>query len=122
MRPSQSLFLGFSVFLLATSGPAAADKASDEQRAADTRDAIRRFQERDSTLEACLEKLVGYAVFPEVAKGGFIVGGTRGRGEVYAGGRARAQRSLRLQGPWRAQVSEREMYGTRPQSSVTLAA
>ncbi|MDH3656266.1 MAG: lipid-binding SYLF domain-containing protein [Myxococcales bacterium] len=87
MRASRFLILGFSVLFLATTAPATADEASDEQLAADVRDAIGRFQEKDSTLKASLEKLVGYAVFPEVAKGGFIVGGARGRGEVYAGGK-----------------------------------
>ncbi len=87
MRASRYVTLGCFLILLATTTPAGADKASDEQLAADVRDAIGRFQEKDSTFEARLAKLVGYAVFPEVGKGAFIVGGARGRGEVYAGGK-----------------------------------
>ncbi len=79
--------LGLSLLLLAAATPATADSASDAQLAADVRDAIGRFQEKDSTFKASLEKLVGYAIFPEVAKGGFIVGGAGGRGEVYEGGK-----------------------------------
>ncbi|MGB3049878.1 MAG: YSC84-related protein [Polyangiales bacterium] len=87
MRIPRSLMLGLSLLLLTTSAPATADKASDEQLAADVRDALGRFQAKDSSFKATLGKLVGYAIFPEVAKGGFIVGGAGGRGEVYAGGK-----------------------------------
>lgn len=87
MRASRYVTLGCFLILLATTTPAGADKASDERLAADVRDAIGRFQEKDSAFEASLAKLIGYAVFPEVGKGAFIVGGARGRGEVYAGGK-----------------------------------
>ncbi len=74
-------------FLLAASSTAFAGELSEEQLAADVREAMTRFAEKDSTFEPTLKTLVGYAVFPEVAKGGFIVGGAGGRGEVYEGGR-----------------------------------
>ena len=88
MACSRTAILGFSFLLVTTAAPAAADSdsASDAQLAADVEDAIGRFQEKDRTFKPTLEKLVGYAIFPEVAKGGFIVGGAGGRGEVYAGG------------------------------------
>ena len=78
--------LAISIVLFATS-TASANKVSDEQLAADVRDAMERFEEKDSTFKATLKKLAGYAIFPEVAKGGFIVGGAGGRGEVYQGGK-----------------------------------
>ncbi len=77
---------GLALLVLATSTSAAAKKGSDEQLAVDVHDAMERFQEKDSSFKATLGKLAGYAIFPEVAKGGFIVGGAGGRGEVYAGG------------------------------------
>ena len=73
--------------LLAGLSKASAGEASDQELAADVRNAIARFAETDSTFEPTLRTLVGYAVFPEVAKGGFIVGGAGGRGEVYEGGK-----------------------------------
>lgn len=69
------------------SPPAAPDSASDTELAADAQDAIERFHEKDSTFKASLGKLAGYAVFPEVAKGRFILGGAGGRGEVYEKGK-----------------------------------
>jgi hypothetical protein len=44
--------LGLALLLIGTTAPAAADNASDEQLAAEVRHAMRRFQERDSTLKA----------------------------------------------------------------------
>ena len=66
---------------------AAADKGNDEQLATDVRDAMERFSEKDKSFQATIKSLAGYAIFPEVAKGGFIVGGAGGRGEVYQGGK-----------------------------------
>jgi len=86
MAFSRTAVLGFSFLVVATAAPAAADSASDAQLAADVEDAIGRFQEKDRTFKPTLEKLVGYAIFPEIAKAGLIVGGAGGRGEVYAGG------------------------------------
>ena len=87
MRTTLSLILAVTIVVLATSTRAYADKASDEQLAADVRDALKRFEEKDSTFKPTLEKLEGYVVFPEVAKGGFVVGGAGGRGEVYENGK-----------------------------------
>jgi len=44
------------------------------------------FKAKDPTLPGVLDKSVGWAVFPEVGKGAFLVGGSYGRGEVYEGG------------------------------------
>ena len=33
------------------------------------------------------EKAYGYAVFPTIGKGGFVIGGAYGKGRVYAGGK-----------------------------------
>jgi lipid-binding SYLF domain-containing protein len=87
MPASPFLVPGLSLVLLTAATPVAADSESDAQLAADVRDAMERFHEKDSTFQASLKNLVGYAIFPEVAKGGFIVGGAGGRGEVYAGGK-----------------------------------
>jgi lipid-binding SYLF domain-containing protein len=87
MPASPFLVPGLSLVLLTAAAPVAADSESDAQLAADVRDAMERFHEKDSTFQASLKNLVGYAIFPEVAKGGFIVGGAGGRGEVYAGGK-----------------------------------
>ncbi|KPK13517.1 MAG: hypothetical protein AMJ62_14935 [Myxococcales bacterium SG8_38] len=45
------------------------------------------WQAKDDTFNAALEKAHGYAIFPEVGKGGFIVGAAHGEGEVYEKGK-----------------------------------
>jgi lipid-binding SYLF domain-containing protein len=66
---------------------ASASDGSPDQLAADVQATIERFQQKDSTFKTTLKGLVGYAVFPEIAKGGLIVGGAGGKGEVYQGGK-----------------------------------
>lgn len=73
--------------ILATATTAAAGRPTNDELAADVRHAMLRLQERDRSLEPVLDSLVGFAIFPEVSKGGFVVGGAGGRGEVYEGGK-----------------------------------
>jgi lipid-binding SYLF domain-containing protein len=40
----------------------------------------------DPQFEAFAKKGYGYAFFPEITKGGFVVGGARGQGVVYEKG------------------------------------
>ena len=49
------------------------------------KEALQLLKEKDSTFEAAMNKAYGYAIFPDVGKGGFIVGGAGGAGEVYQG-------------------------------------
>jgi lipid-binding SYLF domain-containing protein len=44
------------------------------------------FRNADPSLQALLDKSVGWVIFPDVGKAGFIAGGSYGRGEVYEGG------------------------------------
>ena len=45
------------------------------------------YKAKDPSVQALLDKSVGYAVFPDIGKGGWVVGGSYGRGQVYEGGR-----------------------------------
>jgi lipid-binding SYLF domain-containing protein len=45
------------------------------------------WQAKDDTFEATLKKAYAYAIFPEVGKGGFIIGASHGAGEVYQKGK-----------------------------------
>jgi lipid-binding SYLF domain-containing protein len=87
MHFTKFAFLALGILMMANASPASAKKADDEKLASDVRDAMTRFEEKDSTFKKTTESVVGYAIFPEVAKGGFIVGGSGGRGEVYEGGK-----------------------------------
>src|SRR5262245_46184423 len=44
------------------------------------------FLKADSSLQKFFSESAGYALFPSVGKGGFIVGGARGKGVVYQKG------------------------------------
>jgi lipid-binding SYLF domain-containing protein len=49
--------------------------------------ALKNAKVQDPTLEAFLNKAYGYAVFPSVGKGGLVVGGAYGHGEVFEQGK-----------------------------------
>ncbi|HTE51579.1 MAG TPA: lipid-binding SYLF domain-containing protein [Kofleriaceae bacterium] len=55
-----------------------------EQRASA---ALTTMKARDARLDEILSRSAGYAVFPEIGKGGAIVGGAYGHGVVYQHGR-----------------------------------
>jgi lipid-binding SYLF domain-containing protein len=67
--------------------PAPRTEAKREGLAADSEAAIRRMTAADPSLRDFLDRAYGYAVFPSIGKGGFVVGGSYGRGEVYREGR-----------------------------------
>jgi len=54
------------------------DKLHDEVRIA-----ILRFKDKDDGMDRFFSSAHGYAVFPSVGRGGFIVGGAYGKGELY---------------------------------------
>jgi lipid-binding SYLF domain-containing protein len=56
---------------------------ADDDLKAESKQAIANFKNADSTLATYIANSAGYAVFPSVGKGGFIVGGARGKGIVY---------------------------------------
>lgn len=58
------------------------DKLHDEVRIA-----ILRFKDKDAGMDRLFESAHGYAVFPSVGRGGFIVGGAYGKGELYVKGK-----------------------------------
>ena len=64
--------------------PAVASLAKDESDAAAV---IAKFKEKDPGLAKVFAESAGYVVFPTVAKGGFGIGGARGKGYVYQHGR-----------------------------------
>ena len=47
----------------------------------------KQWQDKDDSFDKTLDKAYAYAIFPEVGKGGFIVGASHGAGEVYRKGK-----------------------------------
>ena len=50
------------------------------------RQTVANFVSADSSLQTFVDNSAGYAVFPDVGKGGFIVGGARGKGVLFEKG------------------------------------
>jgi lipid-binding SYLF domain-containing protein len=73
---NMALAVSFAVF------SAFSVQAEDDLRA-DSQQAVADFLKTDSTLQTFFDKSAGYVIFPDVGKGGFIVGGAHGKGLVY---------------------------------------
>ncbi len=74
----------FGLLGCATAPKSRADQQALEQRADAT---LQEMMSRNPSLGEVLATTAGYAVFPEVGKGGVIVGGAFGRGVLYDHGR-----------------------------------
>lgn len=61
--------------------------AARENLTDDAQAAVNRFEREDLGLKDFLNRAYGYAVFPDIGKGGLIVGGAYGKGRVYEQGR-----------------------------------
>lgn len=72
------------VMVLLLVGPVHADKF---QRTIDV-------YKQSSAVQPFFKSAYGYAVFPTVGKGGFVIGGSYGQGQVYAGGKVTGTASL----------------------------
>jgi lipid-binding SYLF domain-containing protein len=75
--------------LLFAAPPASAkrQKKSDSEISQEVKDIKKKWQSEDDSFNSTLKKAYGYAIFPEVGKGGFIVGASHGEGEVYKKGK-----------------------------------
>lgn len=81
---SVAAFLGMGSFL--------AQAAENLQ--AEAQQTINRFVQEDPGIKKLMDKSSGYAVYPEVVKGGLIIGGQHGKGIVYEQGRAVGETSV----------------------------
>lgn len=68
-----------------------ADQKQEEQKPDELSQQVeqikKQWQEKDDSFNSALKKAYGYAIFPEVGKGGFIVGASHGTAEVYEKGK-----------------------------------
>src|SRR3954454_6768989 len=75
----RNMALAVSVVMLSAYAVQAADKDLQNE----SQQAVTSFQKSDSTLRQFMADSAGYAVFPNISKGGLVVGGARGKGVVY---------------------------------------
>jgi lipid-binding SYLF domain-containing protein len=66
-------------------GARAWDPEAEKKEAAAVEEALQSFKKTEPRLKVYFEQAYGYAIFPTVDKGGFIVGGAYGKGQVYVG-------------------------------------
>jgi len=76
---------GLTAVLLLHPGPIHSSSPTADE--SDVAKVIARFKQKDPGMAAVFAKAVGYAVFPTVGKGAIGIGGARGKGYVYQGGR-----------------------------------
>jgi lipid-binding SYLF domain-containing protein len=90
-------WLGLAALLL-TSVPAGSARAWDPEAekkdAAEVESALQAFKKADPRLKVYFEQAYGYAIFPTVDKGGFVVGGAYGKGKVFVGNKVVGNTSL----------------------------
>jgi lipid-binding SYLF domain-containing protein len=73
---------------LVSGGCATAPKGADAQASLqrDAAETIGTFKQMDPDIKRFFDDSAGYAVFPNVGKGGLLVGGAHGRGVLYQNG------------------------------------
>src|SRR5215207_2453045 len=74
------------MFFIVGCSTAPKTEADTAKLAANVEATLAGYKAKDSSLQALLDKSVGYAIFPDIGKAGWIVGGSYGRGEVFQGG------------------------------------
>lgn len=74
--------------------PPASLHAQDEEQRTHCNQTIELFKTTDPQLGKLFQSSVGYAIFPSVGKGAFIVGGAAGTGCLYQGGAIIGQAKL----------------------------
>ena len=78
MRRLNYMVLAVSMAMLSGITAQAADNLEKESQ-----EAVAGFLQKDSTLKPFIDNAAGHAIFPNVGKGGLIVGGAHGEGLVY---------------------------------------
>lgn len=81
------LILSALALLAAAPASAKREKKSDDELHQQVQEIKKTWQSKDNTFNSTLQKAYGYAIFPEIGKGGFIVGASHGEGEVYRKGK-----------------------------------
>ena len=83
-----SIVAGLATCLAMPSG------ASADATVKEAKKAVNAFRKADPGLKKFLDKSAGYAVFPNVAKGGLVVGGAGGSGVLFVNGKAVGKTTL----------------------------
>jgi lipid-binding SYLF domain-containing protein len=86
LRPTVLLLALVALAACASDGYDPDNESEATERAAierDSRNAVAAFKAKDPSIDRFFNDCAGYVVFPNVGKGGFIVGGAHGNGTVF---------------------------------------
>jgi lipid-binding SYLF domain-containing protein len=90
MRLRSSVFSVLALFALVWAAGCSAEPKTESRREAlqaDGKTTLRSLEATDPGLQNVVENNYAYIVFPDIGKGGFVIGGAYGRGVVYEQGR-----------------------------------
>jgi len=93
MRNRVVVVLALATFALSATSWAW-DPDDAEEYHAKAQEAIAVFKEKDPTIQRFFDAAAGYVVIPTVGKGGFGIGGARGKGVLYENGSVTANVTL----------------------------
>ena len=79
--------LTLALFVGAGCETAPKTEAQRENLVDEAQTALKSMQNVDTTLASFVDRAYGYAIFPNVGKGGFVAGGAYGKGSVYEQGK-----------------------------------
>ncbi len=85
---TRTAFAAVAALALSFTFAARADEKADAEQA------IKNFKQTDAGLAKFFDKSVGYAVFPSVGEGGFIIGAEHGKGLLFEKGKVTGKVSL----------------------------
>jgi lipid-binding SYLF domain-containing protein len=86
MRMTLASSILFTALLVACSGaPKTAEQKESLSNA--VKNSVELVKAADPTLQKLFDSAYGYAVLPSVGKGGFLIGGAGGDGEMFQGGK-----------------------------------
>lgn len=74
------------LMLLAAGCSTGWDPDESDRAIREAKETIERFRKTDAGLQAFFDQAYAYAVFPNIGKGGMVVGGAWGKGKVFRGG------------------------------------
>jgi lipid-binding SYLF domain-containing protein len=83
MKSIKNICILFSLVLLASCGPT---KNTEKELAADAQEAQTEIMQKHPEIAENFASSAGYAIFPNVGKGAYIIGGASGNGAVYKNG------------------------------------
>ncbi len=86
MKAWTKVWLALGALLLVSTSWASWDADEAEEYAAKAQEVIAKFKKKDPSVEKFFDEASGYVVIPTVGKGGFGIGGARGKGVLYENG------------------------------------